>query len=135
MSAWERLDTIFQRESAKGHDMEIKLEFGTDCAWSGELRFTPEPGRVNRPDVSTVLFTCGSNPEEVTQRLLNEFEIQQSRLKMSPNREDFSQMSKGARGDVVIRRRRMTLKQYEQLRRAARKMVQDVRKYIKRKRL
>ncbi|HEU0048800.1 MAG TPA: hypothetical protein VFQ43_14515 [Nitrososphaera sp.] len=36
---------------------------------------------------------------------------------------------------VTIGRRRMTKRYYERLRRAARKMVKDVRKYIKRKRL
>jgi hypothetical protein len=36
---------------------------------------------------------------------------------------------------VIIRRRKMTHAQWLRLRRAARKMVQDVRKYIKRKRL
>ncbi len=36
---------------------------------------------------------------------------------------------------ITIGRRRMTKRYYERLRRAARKMVKDVRKYIKRKRL
>jgi hypothetical protein len=34
---------------------------------------------------------------------------------------------------VVVVRRRMTRTQHDRLRRAARKMVQDVRKYVKRK--
>lgn len=47
--------------------------------------------------------------------------------------EDFEQMVEGTH--VVIRRRRMTQRQYERLRRAARKMLQDFRKFVKRKRL
>lgn len=36
---------------------------------------------------------------------------------------------------VVVRRRRMTTLQHEPLRRAARKMVKDFRKFVRRKRL
>ena len=49
--------------------------------------------------------------------------------------EVFPKCSKPFTQYVIIRRRRMTLKQYERLRRAARKMLQDVRKFVKRKRL
>lgn len=76
MSALEELERLIDAEAQAGRDVAVELQTETECAWSGELRFTPQPnGADHRPDRSFVLYaTGGAGPEEIVGRLLTELD-------------------------------------------------------------
>lgn len=56
MAAEDVLDAAARQ---RGAEWGLRCEVGTDCAWSAEARWTPEPNRKGRPDRSYVTFAAG----------------------------------------------------------------------------
>jgi len=77
VSYLSRLDALIDAEWAAGREVAVKVETMSECAWWGELRFTPVPNRGDeRPDRSFVLYaTGGGSPEDVVERLLSELDV------------------------------------------------------------
>jgi len=73
VKAIERLERLIEAEQDQGRELAIKVETMTECAWWGELRWTPRDDQ--RPDRSLVLYaTGGAGPDEIIARLLDEFD-------------------------------------------------------------
>lgn len=90
MNATARLDRLIESEWEHGRELAVKVETATECAWWGELRWTPEPNRQDgRPDRSLVLYaTGGGDPNEIIVRLLDEFEAVRDSIDLGPGDSD-----------------------------------------------
>jgi len=74
MNPFEALDELLEAATEEGAEIALELSVASECAWAGELRYTPEPNRRGKPDRSFVFYAvAGSSPEYITQRLLSDF--------------------------------------------------------------
>jgi hypothetical protein len=56
-----------------GIDYGVRLEVAHECAWSAEVRLTPEPNRRDGPDRSLVTFAVGAaTAEDATARAVRD---------------------------------------------------------------
>lgn len=58
-SEWVQLDDLMDHYAAQEAHAAIELAYGSNYAWSAELRVTLEPNQDGRPDRSVVFFSAG----------------------------------------------------------------------------
>jgi hypothetical protein len=75
--AEDRLEQLLEAAAREGFDVRVRLDIASECAWSCELAWTPEPNRADRrPDRSLVVYAAGGTRAlDALERCLDELDV------------------------------------------------------------
>lgn len=92
-------DFLFHYQEILGFDWGIKLETAAECAWSAEIRITPDPNHHGTADISTVIFMAGQpGPVEGIRSLVpGTLEVISELLRKREDKERGKQAGQGSR--------------------------------------